>query len=71
MRTSQGLSEVRLEERFGQNVCNLIVGQLRLMAEQQLVTRYGEGRWRLTDEGMVLSNQVFVGLTYLKGELPA
>lgn len=71
LRTMKGLSEAQLQMRFGPSVSDAVLGQLRLFAEQNLVTRYGEGFWRLTEEGLVLSNQVFAGLTYLKGELPS
>lgn len=71
LRTMNGLSELKLHSRFGHAAVEAVQGQLRLFAEQGLVTRYGEGHWRLTEEGQVLSNQVFAGLTYLKGELPS
>jgi len=71
LRTMKGLSEEKLAQRFGTPASVAVLGQLRLFAEQNLVTRYGEGLWRLTDEGLVLSNQVFAGLTYLKNELPS
>jgi oxygen-independent coproporphyrinogen-3 oxidase len=69
LRTMIGLSESKLSRRFGAEIQNLIRGQLKLFSEQGLVTHYGEGLWRLTDEGQVLSNQVYAGLTYLKNEL--
>jgi len=71
LRTMKGLSEEKLAQRFGTPASVAVLGQLRLFAEQNLVTRYGEGLWRLTDEGLVLSNQVFAGLTYLRNELPS
>jgi oxygen-independent coproporphyrinogen-3 oxidase len=71
LRTMTGLSEKRLEERFGSQNSQAVLGQLRLYADQGLVTRYGEGFWQLSEEGLVLSNQVFAGLTYLKGEVQA
>ncbi len=70
LRTMKGLSEQRLETRFGTAIAAAVVGQLKLFSEQGLVTRYGEREWQLTEEGLVLSNQVFAGLTYLKNELP-
>jgi oxygen-independent coproporphyrinogen III oxidase len=70
LRTMKGLSEDLLETRFGAKITAAVIGQLKLFSEQNLVTRYGEGQWRLTEEGLVLSNQVFAGLTYLQNELP-
>jgi oxygen-independent coproporphyrinogen-3 oxidase len=71
LRTMKGLSENLLVNRFGPKIAQAVVGQLRLFAEQGLVTQYGEAFWQLTEEGLVLSNQVFAGLTYLKGEVEA
>ncbi len=71
LRTMTGLSETVLQKRFGEKLVPIVAGQLKLFEEQGLVTRYGEGQWRLTDEGLLLSNQVFAGLTYLKGEVPS
>lgn len=69
LRTLVGLSEETLQARFGEEASDAVRGQLQLFAEQTLVTRYGKGYWRLTEEGLVLSNQVFAGLTFLEGEL--
>lgn len=70
LRTMRGLDEDKLQQKFGEPILELVRGQLKLFAEQGLVTRYGEALWRLTDEGQVVSNQVYAGLTYLKNELP-
>ena len=71
LRTASGLVESRLMQRFGETAARAVLGSLQLFSEQKLVTRYGEGAWRLTEEGIVLSNQVFAGLTFLEGELSA
>lgn len=71
LRMMKGLSETFLENKFGTQVASLVRKQLELSRDQGLVTRYGENQWKLTDSGLVLSNQVFAGLTYLSGELPS
>jgi oxygen-independent coproporphyrinogen-3 oxidase len=69
LRTLKGLSEQTLKKRFGFANAGAVQGQLKLLAEQGLVTHYGEDFWQLTEEGILLSNQVFASLTYLQGEL--
>lgn len=69
LRRAVGLSEELLSSRFSAEVHNLVMPQLKLFAEQGLVENYSQNQWRLTEEGLVLSNQVFAGLTYLEGEL--
>ncbi len=69
LRTRKGLGEEILLRRFGHGPGEAVQGQLKLFLEQGLVTHSGEGAWQLTEEGLLLSNQVFAGLTYLKGEL--
>ncbi len=69
LRTLIGLKDLVLLGRFGSKTAQAVQGQLQLLTEQGLVTHLGESSWRLTDEGILLSNQVFAGLTYLEGEL--
>lgn len=76
LRMTSGLSEKNVSAKFGSTILPAVLGPLRLLEEQGLVTRYsadsgGSGRWRLTEQGLVLSNQVYAGLTYLEGELPS
>ena len=51
----------------------MVFSQLKVLEEQGYVTQDGEntGVWKLSQEGILLSNQVFSALTYLKGEVPS
>ena len=69
LRTALGLNENDLISRFSTEIKGQVVPQLKLFAEQGLLENHAQNQWRLTDEGLVLSNQVFAGLTYLEGEL--
>ncbi len=71
LRMMSGLSETGLKKKFGPQVLDLVRKQLELSMDQGLVTRYGEERWKLTESGLLLSNQVFANLTYLSDELPS
>ena len=75
LRTTQGLSESQLSAKFGAKAFTAVAGQLSTFEEQGLVTRQAmtgnSAFWQLTDQGILLSNQVFAGLTYLEGELPS
>lgn len=69
LRTQSGLSERTLTLRFDSQIAQAVLGQLKLYTEQGLVTRSGDDAWTFTEEGLVLSNQVFSGLTFLRGEV--
>ncbi len=69
LRVKTGLDTTVLFNRFGEKIEAAVKGQLALFSDQGLVTQYDKTHWRLTEEGIVLSNQVFAGLTYLSGEL--
>lgn len=69
LRTQKGLSNSRLQKKFGTQIAKLVGQQLDELATRAWVRSTGEG-WSLTDEGVLLSNQVFAALTFLKGELP-
>jgi len=69
LRTQQGLSELSLRQRFGVTTADLVLGQIKLFQEQGYLTRYGDGFWRLSSEGTLISNQIFAGLTYLQNEV--
>lgn len=69
LRRAVGLNEMDVKTRFSEAVLTQIVPQLKLFSEQGLVENYAQNQWKLTEEGLVLSNQVFAGLTYLEGEL--
>jgi oxygen-independent coproporphyrinogen-3 oxidase len=70
LRTMTGLEERQLEVQFGKKTKQIILSQLAGLESDKLVTRYGENRWRLTEGGILLSNQVFSTLTFLRDEIP-
>ena len=69
LRTKEGLDLKRLEARFGEKCKTMVFGQLQVLKEQGYLTQDGEAVWKLSEEGILLSNQVFSALTYLKGEV--
>lgn len=69
LRRKEGLDERLLATKYGNKVLPLIQGSLRLEMERGRLMNYDEGRWKLTEEGLLVSNQVFSSFTYLKGEL--
>lgn len=73
LRTKEGLDLNTLKRRFGIPSSEMVLSQLKLLQEQGFVTQYGDfsQKWRLTEQGILLSNQVFSALTYLKGEVPS
>lgn len=71
LRTHEGLDSEKLRTKFGCLVSEMVLSQLEQLQKEGLVTRYGDFFWRLTEKGILLSNQVFGKLTYLRGELPS
>lgn len=69
LRTIQGLNGNQLDARFGKAAAQAVFGHLNGAHAQGLVTQYGDKMWRLTDEGILLSNRVFANLTFLKNEI--
>lgn len=69
LRMSTGLSLTHLTKKFGLPVTQLIEGSLKELSQRGWILK-NKDSWCLTEEGLVLSNQVFAALTYLKGELP-
>lgn len=71
LRTKEGLDLDLLKQRFGPPCKGKVLSQLQLLSDQGFVTNYDKpgNKWKLTEEGVLLSNQVFSALTYLKGEL--
>lgn len=70
LRMTSGLSENAVGKKFSSKVLDTILGPLKHLEEQGLVT-HSNDKWRLTEQGLVLSNQAFAALTYLEGELPS
>lgn len=69
LRTLKGLSSSKLQEKFGAALAKTVHQQLEELATRGWVAATAEG-WALTNDGVLLSNQVFAALTFLKGELP-
>lgn len=69
LRMGHGLSLTRLSNKFGVKISAIIEASLRELMQRGWLNR-AQDSWCLTDEGVVLSNQVFAALTYLKDELP-
>ncbi len=67
-RLMRGLSESLLKQKFPSFVVEKVFALLRPLAERNLIEQQ-EQRWFLTQAGLVLSNQVFRELTFLKEDL--
>lgn len=75
LRREVGLSEEILAKKFGPNVQKIIHNALLLEQEKGNVLQL-EGpskapRWKLSEDGVLISNQVFAALTFLEGEIVA
>jgi oxygen-independent coproporphyrinogen-3 oxidase len=68
LRMSRGLSVTRLTQKFGPQVSRVVDSALHELTQRSWVSK-NQDSWCLTEQGVVLSNQVFAALTYLKGEL--
>ncbi len=69
LRRKSGLDERLVEKKYGKQTLALVQAALKLEKERKFLDNYDEGRWKLTEEGLLVSNQVFSRFTYLKGEL--
>lgn len=69
LRRKQGLDERLILRKYGPHILALVQTSLRLEMNRGNLVNYDEGRWKLTEEGLIISNQVFSSFTYLKGEL--
>lgn len=68
LRTMQGLSLKKLGDKFTPDLALQIDWRLQKLAEKSWVIG-DEGHWKLTPKGVILSNQVFAELTFLKDDL--
>jgi oxygen-independent coproporphyrinogen-3 oxidase len=68
LRTEDGLNLSLLESKFGSEVRSRVENILCSLGDRDWLNSKGS-RWKLTDEGMLLSNQVFAQLTFLDGEI--
>lgn len=64
LRTSRGLNLGLVEEKFGIEVAQKILRSLQPEVERGLAVQFEPGRFRLTPNGVLLSNQVFEALGF-------
>jgi oxygen-independent coproporphyrinogen-3 oxidase len=73
LRTQNGLFWSKLHEKFGLRIAKLTAPALNELVERGWLyvaaLPNSDRKWALTEEGLVLSNQVFSALTYLRGEI--
>jgi oxygen-independent coproporphyrinogen-3 oxidase len=69
LRRQVGLNMKRLDQKFSGRVVEQVNQILELQKSHGNVEKYGENLWRLTEEGVAVSNQVFSALTFLAGEV--
>lgn len=67
LRTDQGLELAALEAKFGPPGCRLVAGPLARLVSEDLLRREGS-TYRLSPEGVFVSNAVFRELTFLPEE---
>lgn len=68
LRTMRGLRRSELECKFGASRLQLVEKNLEVLYKQKLIN-YDSGCWSLTEKGILVSNQVFSRLTFLKEDL--
>jgi oxygen-independent coproporphyrinogen-3 oxidase len=68
LRTMRGLSRSELERKFGASRLQLVEKNLEILYKQKLIN-YNSESWSLTEKGILVSNQVFSKLTFLKEDL--
>lgn len=68
LRRAVGLSIPLLEKKFGSQGLRIVNGPLLQLQAEGLLESSSFGVWKLTPEGVVLSNQVFQALTCLESE---
>jgi oxygen-independent coproporphyrinogen-3 oxidase len=73
LRLRRGLSHVALQRKFGEKISSLCLPILAQLVEDGLIESLAPNDdriWRLTERGVLVSNQVFGALTFLANELP-
>jgi oxygen-independent coproporphyrinogen-3 oxidase len=68
LRTMRGLSRSELEIKFGAERAQLVENNIEILYKQDLIKKEIDN-WKLTERGILLSNQVFATLTFLKEDL--
>jgi len=71
LRREEGLDLGALESRFGQAGLHLVKGPLAQLRSQGWLLTDAASLFRLSEEGLLLSNQVFAALTFLDDEWTA
>lgn len=69
LRTLNGLNLANLESKYGKRVSQIVQQELGTLIERGWVECFAPGQFRLTNSGVLISNQVFAALTWLSGEL--
>lgn len=70
LRLAEGLSEVRLMQKFPPKTLPLVQKRLEKLIQRGLVFQV-DHHWRLTTAGVLISNIVFEEMTFLSSDLPA
>jgi oxygen-independent coproporphyrinogen-3 oxidase len=69
LRRSVGLSDLQLEQKFSAETAQRVRKILQRLTTHNWVSLNDKGHWCLTNEGLLISNQIFAQLTFLDGEI--
>ncbi len=69
LRLKDGLSEDAVRIKWGRPAADSLSLRLKSLRKSGWVESFDNDRWRLTRQGQILSNQVFLALTYLASDL--
>jgi oxygen-independent coproporphyrinogen-3 oxidase len=69
LRMLQGLDPQKLTTKFSTATAGKVLDILRRLESNQWLHLNDKGHWSLTKEGVLISNQIFAQLTFLKGEI--
>lgn len=69
LRRSIGLSDLQLEQKFSAETAQKVRKILQRLTAHNWVSLNDKGHWCLTNEGLLISNQIFAQLTFLDGEI--
>ncbi|MBC7742709.1 MAG: radical SAM family heme chaperone HemW [Bdellovibrionaceae bacterium] len=68
LRLSEGLSVDKLVQKFGSETSNQVKDLTQALIQHQLLT-FQDQSYRLTEKGILISNQIFEKFTFLKSDL--
>lgn len=68
LRTQQGLPQDAARAKFPQPAAAALEARLKRLAQDELLD-FGDGHWRLSSRGQLISNKVFEELTFLAKDL--